>query len=203
MLSPSTRSANDLAAAAAAVVGRLASSKTSDTTCAAGTPASSKRRAQRGDELLRAGQVEVAVDVEQVGAHGRRHLARASGRRLLSVNSAYSKGSSASDQARHWLAWKWPSLRVASQNSDKDGAASSDNACSIRLLTGAKPVSQAANTRGCVLSASTNCPIGPHRLIASPTFSVPSNTRRARALLGSRGMKKCRLRSSQGQLAIG
>ena len=63
-------------------------------------------------------------------------------------DSAYSNGSSASDQARHWLARKCPSGRVASQNSETEGQASSDSACSIRLLTGAKPVSQAANTSG-------------------------------------------------------
>ena len=37
---------------------------------------------------------------------------------------------------------------MASQNSVIVGAASSDSACSIRLFTGAKPRSQAANTSG-------------------------------------------------------
>ena len=98
---------------------------------------------------------------------------------------------------------KWPSLRVASQNSDNDGAASSASACSIRLLIGAKPVSQAANTSGRAPVGEHEVACGPHTVTASPAFSRPPKTRRAKASPSSRAMKKCRLRSSQGQLATG
>ena len=175
-------------------------------TCAAGTPAErSSLAAGPATKLARPRQVEVAVDVEQVGTHRLRDFAGAGARRRRSIDSATSNWSSASDQARHWLARKCPSLRVASQNSDSDGAASSDRACSIRLLTGAKPVSQAANTSGrCAFGEHEVADPGPRTVTAMPASSAPDEH-----LAGdsgspsSRAMKNCRLRSSQGQLATG
>ena len=94
-------------------------------------------------------------------------------------------------------------MRVASQNSESEGAASRDKACSIKLLIGAKPSSQAAKTSGRCPPDSTKSPVGPSTVISAPTLMSPENRLRARASDALRVIKKSRLRSSQGQLATG
>ena len=146
-------------------------------------------------EGLRPGEVEVAGDVEQVGAHRLRHLARRRPGRCGRRAGARSvqRGRPGAALVGHEVAVG----RVASQNSDSEGASSRASACSIRLFTGAKPRSQAAKTSGRSLLSSTKSFLRPHRSMASPGRRAPAKTWRE-GVASSRPTMKCRLWSSQG-----
>jgi hypothetical protein len=87
--------------------------------------------------VRRAAQVEVALNVKQVSVHGQGDLPGTRDHVSVLVNSLVLKLVKCLGPGAALVAESGHRYCKASQNSDSEGTASSDSACSIRLLIGA------------------------------------------------------------------